>query len=154
MYIVNKKLEQCILYNSIFMVAKFHVNNLNFIFVIIIFQKSADPARWSVSAFFQADFAATSRGPHSRASEQHVPWIHSLSIIRRLARLHFSWATALFCSGPVTTLFRRLFSRVVCYSNMGKRSRQRQKNQNAGRDNRDTAVSKTPAPDKLASVCV
>uniref|UniRef100_A0A3P8PVM2 tRNA (cytosine(34)-C(5))-methyltransferase n=1 Tax=Astatotilapia calliptera TaxID=8154 RepID=A0A3P8PVM2_ASTCA len=33
---------------------------------------------------------------------------------------------------------------VVCYSNMGKRSRQRQKNQNAGRDNRDTAVSKTP----------
>lgn len=151
MYIVNKKLEQCILYNSIFMVAKFHVNNLNFIFVIIIFQKSADR---SVSAFFQADFAATSRGPHSRASEQHVPWIHSLSIIRRLARLHFSWATALFCSRPVTTLFRRLFSRVVCYSNMGKRSRQRQKNQNAGRDNRDTAVSKTPAPDKLASVCV
>lgn len=151
MYIVNKKLEQCILYNSIFMVAKFHVNNLNFIFVIIIFQKSADR---SVSAFFQADFAATSRGPHSRESEQHVPWIHSLSIIRRLARLHFSWATALFCSRPVTTLFRRLFSRVVCYSNMGKRSRQRQKNQNAGRDNRDTAVSKTPAPDKLASVCV
>lgn len=151
MYIVNKKLEQCILYNSIFMVAKFHVNNLNFIFVIIIFQKSADR---SVSAFFQADFAATSRGPHSRASEQHVPWIHSLSIIRRLARLHFSWATALFCSRPVTTLFRRLSSRVVCYSNMGKRSRQRQKNQNAGRDNRDTAVSKTPAPDKLASVCV
>uniref|UniRef100_A0AAX7TAV7 tRNA (cytosine(34)-C(5))-methyltransferase n=1 Tax=Astatotilapia calliptera TaxID=8154 RepID=A0AAX7TAV7_ASTCA len=46
--------------------------------------------------------------------------------------------TALFCSRPVTTLFRRLFSRVVCYSNMGKRSRQRQKNQNAGRDNRDT----------------
>lgn len=42
MYIVNKKLEQCLLYNSIFMVAKFHVNNLNFIFVIIIFQKSAD----------------------------------------------------------------------------------------------------------------
>uniref|UniRef100_A0A3Q2X6T7 tRNA (cytosine(34)-C(5))-methyltransferase n=1 Tax=Haplochromis burtoni TaxID=8153 RepID=A0A3Q2X6T7_HAPBU len=28
---------------------------------------------------------------------------------------------------------------------MGKRSRQRQKNQNAGRDNRDTAVSKTPS---------
>lgn len=36
---------------------------------------------------------------------------------------------------------RRLFSRVVCYSNMGKRSRQRQRNQSAaGRDDRDKAV--------------
>lgn len=153
MYMVNKKLEQCILYNSIFMVAKFHVNNLNFIFVIIIFQKSADRL---VEAFLLS-FRQILRPPQGvliHVRQQHVPWIHSLSIVRRLARLHFSWATALFCSRPVTTLFRRLFSRVVCYSNMGKRSRQRQKNQNAGRDNRDTAVSKTPAPDKLASVCV
>uniref|UniRef100_A0A7N6ATK1 tRNA (cytosine(34)-C(5))-methyltransferase n=1 Tax=Anabas testudineus TaxID=64144 RepID=A0A7N6ATK1_ANATE len=35
------------------------------------------------------------------------------------------------------TLFRRCFSTTICYSSMGKRSRQRQKNQTTGRDNRD-----------------
>ncbi|XP_072226596.1 RNA cytosine C(5)-methyltransferase NSUN2 [Leuresthes tenuis] len=40
---------------------------------------------------------------------------------------------------PAAKLFFRIFSRVLCNSNMGKRSRQRQKNQNAGRDNRDNA---------------
>lgn len=39
----------------------------------------------------------------------------------------------------MSTTFCRLFFRVICYSNMGKRSRQRQKNQSSGRDNRDNA---------------
>lgn len=45
----------------------------------------------------------------------------------------------LFCPPRTTTIFRRFVSRVVCVSNMGKRSRQRQKNQNSGRDDRDNA---------------
>ncbi|CAN9503773.1 unnamed protein product [Ophioblennius macclurei] len=44
-----------------------------------------------------------------------------------------------FCRPLAVVTLRRFVSRVVCVSNMGKRSRQRQKNQNTGRDDRDNA---------------
>lgn len=60
-------------------------------------------------------------------------------IYPRPTQVPFSWVTGLLSSRSVVTLFRRLFSRVVCCSDMGKRSRQRQKAQHAGRDSRDSA---------------
>ncbi|XP_061597040.1 RNA cytosine C(5)-methyltransferase NSUN2 [Cololabis saira] len=61
--------------------------------------------------------------------------------VRVFIPLHsrFAGVSGVFSPRPRARLIRRFISRVVCCSNMGKRSRQRQKNQNAGRDNRDNA---------------
>lgn len=69
---------------------------------------------------------------------QHVSRIHSVAVLPEAPRTFTLWSLHL-----PSTSFRRLFSRVVCSSNMGKRSRQRQKNQTAGRDDRDNAVRPT-----------
>lgn len=73
---------------------------------------------------------------------QHVSRIqHNAAVLpQAFSRLNFFFIRVAghFSQRSPSTLIRRFISRVVCSSNMGKRSRQRQKNQPAGRDDRDS----------------
>lgn len=93
--------------------------------------------------FSQADFVATPTGSWFtcvRGNTFRGYNTTQLSFLRRSAGWisFFIRVAGHFSPRSPSTLIRRFISRVVCSSNMGKRSRQRQKNQPAGRDDRDS----------------